>query len=251
MTRIDRPAPDIPDNQRCRFERRDPKGQPVQCTELGMWVLDEKKKTWRAATSVDRKRRCWAHGPGASRKPAGHNRRADPANERLQRYAALVLGLAPEVTKALRDVSDELSLLGYPSASNISRPRVGGTGVARGGDDPDDPDFIADDGPVSHDAIRIAELGAWREDLRDWIGDLEDRIAVGIHIVKKIRNLPPAAMGAKLCVDNQQDREGSIEWGNPTCTQLPTKAGLCDACYKAERRWLTARDKPTHDVPVE
>lgn len=222
------------DAQRCRHERKGPDGRLVQCDAPGGWVRDDDHKTWRPAKPGERKRRCWLHGPATVTKPIGHGRRRnDKPNERMQRYAALVLGLAPEVTKALRDVDDELSLLGFPSSGGGSTP---GTGD--------------DDGPVARDAVRITELTAWREDLRDWIGDLEGRISFGMHIIRQIRRLPPAAMGAKLCAENQQGRQGSIEWGDATCTELPTKKGLCAGCYHRERRWRTDNDIPTDEHPA-
>lgn len=223
---------DIPDAHRCRHETRTRDGRPIRCPDIGGWVHDTDRKTWRPARPGDKKRRCWLHGPGSTTKTIGRNRRDDKPNERMQRYAALVLGLAPEVTKALRDVNDELSLLGFPSA--------GGGSSSSTGDD---------DGPVARDAIRIHELTAWREDLRDWIGDLEGRISVGIHILGQVRKAAAAAQ-AKLCADGQQDRQGSTEWGDAGCTELPTKAGLCVGCYHRERRWRKDNGLSTNEIPA-
>lgn len=229
-------APDIPDAHRCRHIIRTPKGTTIECNDLGGWVHDEERKTWRPARPGERKRRCWLHGPGSVTKPVGRNRKIDKPNERMQRYAALVLGMAPEVTKALREVHEELSMLGFPSAG-------GSSGGNSSGDT---------DGPVARDAIRIADLTAWREDLRDWIGDLEDRIAVGMHIIRQIRKIPPAALGAKLCKDVQQNRQGSTEWGDPECTTLPDGADNerpCKACRERERAWRQANGLPSVEIP--
>lgn len=197
-------------------------GTTVECSDAGTWTYDAKAKTWRPSVPSDRSRRCWAHGPGdaAKAKPVGRGgRRKVQPNARLQRIAGLVLGTSLEVTKALMEVHDELSMLGYPSSSS------------RGAN------FLATDSdPVGGDASRIAELTAWREDLRDAITDLGDRVDALIRLVKRMRNVD-WAHGVKLCAENQQGREGSIEWGDPTCTALPVARGLCAADYQRERRW--------------
>lgn len=227
MSRRDDPA----EPARCKHITRR-HGDEIECNDVGTWVRDNEARTWRPARPSDKKRRCWLHGPGSDTRAVGGNRKNIQPNAQLQRYAALVLGLALEASKAQHDIADELSLLGFPSTSR------GGTTT---GDD---------DGPVARDAVRIHELTAWREDLRDWINDLGPRIDVGVHIIKQIRRLPPAAMGAKLCAENQQGRQGSIEWGDATCTELPTKNGLCVACYHRERRWRVERDLPTSEAPA-
>lgn len=207
-------------------------GTETPCNQIAGWVYDSKAKTWRAAKPGEKKRHCWLHGPGSERPGPGRNRRLDQPNASVQRYAALLLGIAPEVTKALREVDEDLALLGFPSTSR---------GGGMSGDD---------DGPVARDAVRIYELTEWREQLRDWVRVLGEDIDVGLDIIRQIRKLPPAAMGAKLCAENQQGRQGSIEWGDPTCTELPTKSGLCVACYHRERRWLTERELPTREHPA-
>jgi hypothetical protein len=39
------------------------------------------------------------------------------------------------------------------------------------------------------------------------------------------------------CRDAQPGRDGVLDWGDPTCEELPVKAGTCSACYQRERRW--------------
>jgi hypothetical protein len=54
------------------------------------------------------------------------------------------------------------------------------------------------------------------------------------------------------CRDNQVKRDGTIEWGNTTCLNLPDKAGLCHACYMREWRWRKANMLAPRDVmPAE
>lgn len=43
---------------------------------------------------------------------------------------------------------------------------------------------------------------------------------------------------AQLCKHNQTGREGVLEWGDPLCDRMPTKAGLCGAHYM---RWYRHR----------
>ena len=94
-------------------------GAKVECFAEGGWVLDKEARTWRPARPSDKARRCWAHGPGEVTRPIGHGgRRKVHPNAKLQRIAGLVLGASLEVTRALIDVNDELSMLGFPSSSS-------------------------------------------------------------------------------------------------------------------------------------
>jgi hypothetical protein len=221
-----------PDRKRCTHKERQRDGTVVECSDAGTWKLDRKQRTWRPADPKDRSRRCWAHGPGSERPPIGRGgrRRAQP-NARLQRVAALVARAALEVTKALQDVDDELSMLGFPSSSSRG---VGMTNT---------------EGPVSRDALRIQELTDWREETRDAIADVEEQVDWLIRILGRVRNVRHAH-GVRLCAENQQGRAGSIDWGDPTCTEIPTKGGLCSGCYQRERRWRGEHGMPTSEAPA-
>lgn len=226
-------ARDTPNPKRCTQQTKLADGTVVECSDVGGWTLDKARQTWRPSVGTDKSRRCWAHGPGSVTKPAGKGGRSKTQpNAKVQHAAGRLLDLAADVTKALIAVQDELSMLGFPGASS--------TGVREARDD---------DGPVSRDALRIVELTSWREDLRDWLDNLGPTVDVGAHIVRKIRNVQHAR-GVKLCAEHQQGRQGSIEWGDPTCTELPTKAGLCSKDYQAERRWREAHGLTTDQEPA-
>lgn len=45
-----------------------------------------------------------------------------------------------------------------------------------------------------------------------------------------------------------QGRSGSIEWGDANCWSIPSRNGLCDACYQRERRWRILNGMPTREV---
>lgn len=215
---------------RCTHRARQRDGSEVECSDQGTYALDRAAKTWRPAEPSDRSRRCFAHGPGADTKPHGHRRRVTKPNARLQRVAGLLLGTSVDVTKALQAVDDELSQLGFPGSSSKGASYT-----------------TTDLDPVGGDAVRIHELTEWREALRDAIRSQERGADGLLRLVRRILNVNHAH-GVKLCAENQQGREGSIEWGDPTCTELDTKAGLCSACYQAERKWRIAHDRPTVGV---
>lgn len=221
-------------DKRCTHITRLRDGTEVECSSPGGWTLDKTERTWRPAQPADKARRCWAHGPGEEHKPYGRGgRRKVQPNAKLQRIAGLVLGSSLEVTKALMEISDELSMLGFPSSSN--------RGVTVQVDEDGD--------PVGGDVVRSHELAVWREDLRDAINDLGNRTDTLVRLLHRIRGVR-YAHGVRLCAENQQGRQGSIEWGEPTCTELPTKANLCATCYQAERRWRLEHGVPTSEEPA-
>src|SRR5205809_952681 len=106
-------------DKRCTHITRLRDGSLIECSSPGGWTLDKTERTWRPAQPTDKARRCWAHGPGEETKPYGRGgRRKTQPNAKLQRIAGLVLGSSLEVTKALMEINDELSMLGFPSSSN-------------------------------------------------------------------------------------------------------------------------------------
>jgi hypothetical protein len=215
---------------RCTHTTKQRDGAIIECSVPGMWRLDKVNKTWVPAKPTDKSRRCWAHGPGSVAKPAGRGgRRKVQPNARVQRMSGLLDGASRETTLALAEILDELSMLGFPSASSRGVCEVG------------------DEGPVSRDALRIVELTGWREDIRDGIDDLERKVTDFVRLLAQVRGVD-YAHGVKLCSENQQGRQGSIEWGDPTCTELPTKHGLCAPCYLRERGWRIRNELPTSEV---
>ena len=65
-------------------------------------------------------------------------------------------------------------------------------------------------------------------------------IASALHVCREAAGMRAPAVVAR-CKDNQVGRDGVIEWGDPTCEEIPAKAGCCAACYQRERRWRLAR----------
>lgn len=100
-------------------------------------------------------------------------------------------------------------------------------------------------------------LGLMIEDLRDAIEGAEiavahlDRLAseaCRTRAFGPLLDIEPAAEDAARCRDNQHGRQGTIEWGRPDCVELPTKAGLCAACYAREYRWRKTHELPYRDI---
>lgn len=155
-------------------------------------------------------------------------------NDRTQRAAAKLLGIAPDITRAIEHIREELSAIGYPS--NGGGPKVSGGEPGNA---------------VEMQAVKAARYSAQREDLRDQITACEDHVSALVRLVKHILGeTMPNADGEALCADKQRGRDGVIDWGDPTCTELPTQGGLCFRCYQAERRWRSRTGLPDRAEPA-
>ena len=87
-------ARDQDNPHRCTHIERRRDGTEVECNETGGWTLDKAAKTWRPSKPSDKSRRCWAHGPGSDTKPHGPRTKRVQPNAKVQRAAALLLGVA-------------------------------------------------------------------------------------------------------------------------------------------------------------
>jgi hypothetical protein len=110
---------------------------------------------------------------------------------------------------------------------------------------------------TERNASEAYRLGLMIEDLRDAIEGVEiavaylDRLAdeaCRTRAFGRMAEPEQAAEDAPRCRDNQHGRQGTIEWGRPDCIELPTKAGLCSACYFREYRWRKAHDLAPRDI---
>lgn len=174
-------------------------------------------------------------------------------NDRTQRAAAKLIGIAPDITRAVELLREELDSLGFPR-------RGGGTGKIRGGgltlavEHTDNGEKEIDHVPcttVEKTVIDGSHRAGLREDLRDQITAVEDQVTALVRLTRHILGEPlPNAEGEPLCADKQRGREGVIEWGDPTCTELPIQGGLCFRCYQRERRWRTNVGLPDRAEPA-
>lgn len=153
--------------------------------------------------------------------------RSAPAKNRRAADAAWKLGevLAPKITTTLAHLHAELTALdGWPSATM-------GDGIPRG----------------TSDLTPVERAAAARITLGTHLAQIEDDLAAVCSLIDSLGHTLDAAMRHRaptlaatipaVCRDAQHGKEGLIEWGDPLCTRLPVKAGLCSACYQRERRW--------------
>jgi hypothetical protein len=143
---------------------------------------------------------------------------------RLEAAGLLLASLADRYPEAIASLRRELDVVdGYSSAT--MQPRVAATAE-----------------------LTSVELAA---DLRwSMTGDLDDLRDMAANIIELIntfqrqtdRALGVRAPAAIRCKDALHGRDGSLEWGDPTCEELPVKAGLCTACYHREYRWRRSND---------
>jgi hypothetical protein len=95
--------------------------------------------------------------------------------------------------------------------------------------------------------LRLSGTRAQLIDDRDAILSL---IASALHVCRDAAGMRSPANVAR-CKDAQTGRDGLIEWGDPTCEEIPSKAGLCSACYQRERRYRLANGKaPREFEPI-
>jgi hypothetical protein len=74
--------------------------------------------------------------------------------------------------------------------------------------------------------------------------DVRARLVVIERVANSIMADMTRLIGTRLAKPKRctaEGREGSIEWGDPTCTSLPSRGPLCDRCSKAEYRWRVGR----------
>ena len=145
------------------------------------------------------------------------NARLQSAGDKLTRYTAVQVTLAVE---ALRD--------------RIAHAHEGNGGGER---------VHTSDMPNPTEAAGISRYAFTLEleELRDMITDAcacLDLLARKAEDVQRWCLPADPVQQAQLCKHNQAGREGVLEWGDPLCDRMPTKAGLCGAHYM---RWYRHR----------
>jgi hypothetical protein len=149
---------------------------------------------------------------------------------RLEAAGLLLASLADRYPEAIASLRRELDVVdGYSSAT--MQPRVAATAELTS-------------------VERAADL---RWSMTGDLDDLRDMAANIIELINTFQRQTDRALGVRApvatrCKDALHGRDGSVEWGDPTCEELPVKAGLCSACYQRERRWRLANDLAERDT---
>jgi hypothetical protein len=155
-------------------------------------------------------------------------RRAAP-NQRLEHAAWHTRQLAARTTDALEHIRAELARFDGFSTGGGNDAHVAGR---------DRPDRVPDH------AARRYEITALREDLRDWIADLEARVSAGGHLIDVIlrTRTPEPEPAPLLCRDGLHGKDLTPELTGAVvnCWEHPHKSGLCARHYQA---WYRERQR--------
>lgn len=145
----------------------------------------------------------------------------------LAAAATLLERLASLYPSALGHLARELHILdGLPSIAS-------GAGVIRGATDVEALTAVE---RVADRRIRFStEIDTLREDAQAVV----DMVHALAHMIDRAAGLR-APVEVARCRDSLHGRDGAMDWGDPTCEEIPAKAGLCSACYQRERRWRIA-----------
>jgi hypothetical protein len=149
---------------------------------------------------------------------------------RLEAAGLLLASLADRFPEAIASLRRELDVVdGYSSAT--MQPRVAATAELTS-------------------VERAADL---RWSMTGDLDDLRDMAANIIELINTFQRQTDRALGVRApvatrCKDALHGRDGSLDWGDPTCEELPVKAGLCSACYQRERRWRIANNLGPRDT---
>jgi hypothetical protein len=96
-------------------------------------------------------------------------------------------------------------------------------------------------------AVEHAVLG--RQLIDDDLTDISLHVRGVVTMLLSLTAMVHRAIGTRTPAPrcDATGRQGSIEWGDPTCWDIPARGKLCQRCYFRERRWRQAHGLPTRD----
>lgn len=151
----------------------------------------------------------------------------------LEAAAHLLANIANKLPAAIAVLRRELDVVdGYASAT--MQPKVSAaaelTSVERAAD------------------LRLMMSGDL-DDLREMANAIAEMVGTLNRQTDRALGLrAPTAADVARCRDALHGRDGAVEWGDPTCEEIPVKAGLCTACYHREYRWRRGNDLGPRDT---
>ena len=146
--------------------------------------------------------------------------------------------LATESAQALEHLIEERSHLGWPTTTM-------GDGGSRA---------TSTDTRPERGASELLDINALIAQIQDDITTIASLASSALQVTRQAKGhrVPHNPQGIDppvFCSANQMHgRQGAIEWGDPTCLNLPDKAGLCHACYLREWRWRKANNLGPRDI---
>lgn len=145
--------------------------------------------------------------------------RNDDADPALLATARIVENLAYKYTAARRHLQREMHVLDGFTGDN-GEPKVRAT----------------------TELTSVEAAAAQLEHLRAVLADLKANVRAVAVIAHNASRDCDRIVGIRVAVPrcDATGRDGAIEWGDPTCHNVPTRGTLCDRCSKREYRWRVA-----------
>lgn len=95
------------------------------------------------------------------------------------------------------------------------------------------------DDPVTFTVVERA--AAERLRVENWLADFEAQITLIATVAMDAFTSGQKLIGTRVALEvprcSAEGRDGSIEWGDPTCSNAPSRGPLCDKCSQREYRW--------------
>lgn len=109
------------------------------------------------------------------------------------------------------------------------------------------------DDPVELTSVEAAVEARLR--LERWVSDVEQQCRTIATVAKSALESGERILGERLakvdrgeCRDGQLGKDGTIEWGDPLCSEPSYKGGLCGRHYMAWYRWRKANGVDTSSM---
>jgi hypothetical protein len=147
----------------------------------------------------------------------------NPPDAALLATSRIVENLAYKYTAARRHLQREMSILDGISGDN-GDPKVKAT----------------------TELTSVEAAAGQLEHLHKVLADLKANVRAVAVIAHNASKDCDRIIGIRVAVPrcDAAGRDGTIEWGDPTCTAVPTRGPLCDRCSKREYRWRVAHRLP-------
>jgi hypothetical protein len=141
-------------------------------------------------------------------------------------------GYADHVTYAVEETTTERSapLSGRCGANTVHGEVLIACGRLRPCGEHDEPVTLTPTERAAELALRLEREEA----------DVRARLVVIERVANSIMADMTRLIGTRLAKPKRctaEGREGSIEWGDPTCGLVPSRGPLCDNCARRESRW--------------